>query len=72
MYATIFGNWAMVDVFGLALFVFMTESGSLISTQSLRGFYIVIAATIFQSVVRIFSKCVVNHDKAEIFSNKTD
>jgi hypothetical protein len=53
---TVFGNWASLDVFGLALFVFMTESDKLIKTETRSGCWWILSAIILISVTRAIEK----------------
>jgi len=56
---TVFGHWASLDVFGLALFVFMTESDKLIRTETCSGCWWILSAIILISVTRVIEKYAV-------------
>ncbi|MGE4651407.1 MAG: paraquat-inducible protein A, partial [Myxococcota bacterium] len=60
------GLWAMLDVFGLALLLFLTEGSTIVKIEKASGMWAMLAAIVMNSLLGVMAGRVIGWRLAEI------
>ena len=66
------GLWAMLDVFGLALLLFLTEGSTIVKIEKASGMWAMLAAIVLNSLLGVMAGLVIRWRLAEIAGRRLE